>query len=184
MTNTSSCTFSVATLRCSRCPTISISTNRCLALQMSVAPLRSTQFMRLARRGYFLWRTRTPHDYDRHDLTAQRRLIHSLYGDMGWELPRLLTKLDKADDLYLDSISTIVMDTWTRGRVTLVGDAGYSPALRSAAEPASPSSARTSSPRNWPRRAAITFADSRRTSRPYDPPSGTARPSDPPSSRP
>ena len=84
-----------------------------------------------------------PHDYDRHDLTAQRRLIHGLYGDMGWELPRLLTELE-ADDLYLDSISTIVMDTWTRGRVTLVGDAGYSPALRSAAEPASPSSARPS----------------------------------------
>jgi 2-polyprenyl-6-methoxyphenol hydroxylase-like FAD-dependent oxidoreductase len=35
--------------------------------------------------------------------------------------------LENADDLYLDSISTIVMETWTRGRVTLVGDAGYSP---------------------------------------------------------
>ena len=78
-------------------------------------------------RVLLLWRTRTPHDYDRHDLTAQRRLIHGLYGDMGWELPRLLTELDKADDLYLDSISRIVMDTWSRGRVTLVGDAGYSP---------------------------------------------------------
>ena len=59
--------------------------------------------------------------------TAQRRLINNLYGDMGWEVPRLLTELETADDLYLDSISTIVMDTWTRGRVTLVGDAGYSP---------------------------------------------------------
>ena len=78
-------------------------------------------------RALLLWRTRTPHDYDRHDLAAQRRLIHYLYGDMDWEMPRLLTGLDKADDLYLDSISTIVMDTWTRGRVTLVGDAGYSP---------------------------------------------------------
>lgn len=78
-------------------------------------------------RVLLLWRTRTPHDYDRHDPAAQRRLIHNLYGDMGWEMPRLLTELDKADDLYMDSISTIVMDTWTRGRVTLVGDAGYSP---------------------------------------------------------
>ena len=78
-------------------------------------------------RVLFLWRVRTPHDYDRHDPTAQRRLIHSLYGDMGWEIPRLLTELESADDLYLDSISTIVMDTWTRSRVTLVGDAGYSP---------------------------------------------------------
>jgi 2-polyprenyl-6-methoxyphenol hydroxylase-like FAD-dependent oxidoreductase len=78
-------------------------------------------------RVLLLWRARTPHDYDRHDLSAQRRLIHGLYGDMGWEMPRLLTELEQADDLYLDSISTIVMDTWTRGRVTLVGDAGYSP---------------------------------------------------------
>lgn len=78
-------------------------------------------------RVLLLWRTPTPHDYDRHDAAAQRRLIRNLYGDMGWEVPRLLTYLDKADDLYLDSISTIVMDTWTRGRITLVGDAGYCP---------------------------------------------------------
>jgi 2-polyprenyl-6-methoxyphenol hydroxylase-like FAD-dependent oxidoreductase len=78
-------------------------------------------------RVLLLWRTPTLHDYDRHDVTAQRRLINNLYGDMGWEVPRILAELETADDLYLDSISTIVMDTWTRGRVTLAGDAGYSP---------------------------------------------------------
>jgi 2-polyprenyl-6-methoxyphenol hydroxylase-like FAD-dependent oxidoreductase len=78
-------------------------------------------------RVLLLWRTPTPHDYDRHDLAAQRRLIRNLYSGMGWEVPRLLAELDTADDLYLDSISTIVMDTWTRGSITLVGDAGYSP---------------------------------------------------------
>ena len=30
-------------------------------------------------------------------------------------------------DFYFDSISQIVMDSWVKGRVTLVGDAGYSP---------------------------------------------------------
>jgi 2-polyprenyl-6-methoxyphenol hydroxylase-like FAD-dependent oxidoreductase len=50
-----------------------------------------------------------------------------LYGDLGWEVPRLLAELDRAEDLYLDSISQVVMDTWTSGRVALVGDAGYSP---------------------------------------------------------
>ena len=78
-------------------------------------------------RVLLLWRTPTPHDYDRHDPAAQRRLIRNLYSGMGWEVPRLLAELDTADDLYLDSISTIVMDTWTRGSITLVGDAGYSP---------------------------------------------------------
>jgi 2-polyprenyl-6-methoxyphenol hydroxylase-like FAD-dependent oxidoreductase len=48
-------------------------------------------------------------------------------GDLDWEVPRLLAELDRADDLYLDSISQIVMPTWTTGRVALVGDAGYCP---------------------------------------------------------
>jgi 2-polyprenyl-6-methoxyphenol hydroxylase-like FAD-dependent oxidoreductase len=86
-------------------------------------PVRGTGQARVI----LLWRTPALHDFDHHDVAAQRRLIRNMYGDMGWEVPRLLTELENADDLYLDSISTIVMETWTRGRVTLVGDAGYSP---------------------------------------------------------
>jgi 2-polyprenyl-6-methoxyphenol hydroxylase-like FAD-dependent oxidoreductase len=86
-------------------------------------PVRGTSQARVI----LLWRTPTLHDFDHHDVAAQRRLIRNMYGDMGWEVPRLLTELENTDDLYIDSISTIVMETWTRGRVTLVGDAGYSP---------------------------------------------------------
>jgi 2-polyprenyl-6-methoxyphenol hydroxylase-like FAD-dependent oxidoreductase len=78
-------------------------------------------------RVVLLWRTPQLHDYDRHDRDAQRQLLRNLYGDLGWEVPRLLTELDQAEDLYLDSISQVVMDAWTSGRVALVGDAGYSP---------------------------------------------------------
>ena len=38
--------------------------------------------------------------------------------------------MDAADDFYFDSISQIVMDRWSSGRLALVGDAGYSPAPR------------------------------------------------------
>jgi 2-polyprenyl-6-methoxyphenol hydroxylase-like FAD-dependent oxidoreductase len=88
-----------------------------------IYPVRGTDEARVV----LLWRTPALHDYDRHSLAAQRRLITNLYSDMGWEMPRLLAELEYADDLYLDSISTIVMDSWTQGRVSLVGDAGYSP---------------------------------------------------------
>jgi 2-polyprenyl-6-methoxyphenol hydroxylase-like FAD-dependent oxidoreductase len=89
----------------------------------AIYPVRKTGQARVI----LLWRTPAAHDFDRRDIAAQRRLIRNLYGDMGWEVPRLLAEMEHADDLYLDSISAIVMDTWTRGRVTLVGDAGYSP---------------------------------------------------------
>ena len=78
-------------------------------------------------RALFLWRTPRLHDYDRHDGQAQRLLVRSLFGDLEWELPRLLDELDRAEDLYLDSIRQVVLDSWTSGRVALIGDAGYSP---------------------------------------------------------
>jgi 2-polyprenyl-6-methoxyphenol hydroxylase-like FAD-dependent oxidoreductase len=89
----------------------------------AIYPVRETGQARVL----FLWRTPVLHDYDRRELAAQRGLIRNMFGDMGWEVPHLLVELENADDLYLDSISAIVMDSWTKGRVTLVGDAGYSP---------------------------------------------------------
>jgi 2-polyprenyl-6-methoxyphenol hydroxylase-like FAD-dependent oxidoreductase len=36
-----------------------------------------------------------------------------------------------ADDLFFDSVSQIRMSSWTKGRVALVGDAGYAPSFLS-----------------------------------------------------
>ena len=40
----------------------------------------------------------------------------------GW-----LDELDRTPTFYFDSITQLQLDTWSRGRVTLVGDAGYCP---------------------------------------------------------
>ncbi len=40
----------------------------------------------------------------------------------GW-----LDELDRTPAFYFDSITQLELDTWSRGRVTLVGDAGYCP---------------------------------------------------------
>ncbi|WP_412746836.1 FAD-dependent monooxygenase [Krasilnikovia sp. MM14-A1004] len=80
-----------------------------------------------AARATFLFRRAEEFRYDHRDLDRQRALLRETYAGDGWEVPRLLAELDAADDFYLDSISQVVMDSWSRGRVTLVGDAGYSP---------------------------------------------------------
>jgi 2-polyprenyl-6-methoxyphenol hydroxylase-like FAD-dependent oxidoreductase len=64
---------------------------------------------------------------DHRDIEGQKQALHQLYGSDGWQVPRLLAAIDATEDFYFDSISQIVMDGWTKGRVTLVGDAGYSP---------------------------------------------------------
>ncbi|MFC9925174.1 FAD-dependent monooxygenase [Streptomyces sp. NPDC127190] len=63
--------------------------------------------------------------YDRRDLDAQRRILTERFAGMGWEAPYVLGALRDADDLYFDAIAQIHVDRLTRGRVALLGDAGY-----------------------------------------------------------
>jgi 2-polyprenyl-6-methoxyphenol hydroxylase-like FAD-dependent oxidoreductase len=78
-------------------------------------------------RGGFLFRRSEELVLDYRDVDGQKQVLHQIYGGDGWQVPRLLAEIDAAEDFYFDSISQIVMDSWIKGRVTLVGDAGYSP---------------------------------------------------------
>ena len=40
-------------------------------------------------------------------------------------MPRILGELDHTQDLYFDRVSQIRMESWSRGRVALVGDAAF-----------------------------------------------------------
>lgn len=64
-----------------------------------------------------------------HDSAGQKRLLHGIFGNDGWECPEILARLDAADELYFDPVSQIRMPQWTRGRVALLGDAAYCPSL-------------------------------------------------------
>ena len=78
-------------------------------------------------RALFMFRRAEELDYDYHDVEQQKRLLRGAYAGGGWEVPRLLGYLEDTDAFYFDSISQIHMDAFSRGRVALVGDAGYAP---------------------------------------------------------
>jgi 2-polyprenyl-6-methoxyphenol hydroxylase-like FAD-dependent oxidoreductase len=78
-------------------------------------------------RAVFLFRTPEPLQYHHRDTPRQKQLLREHFADMGWEVPRLLAALDDNGAFYFDSITQVRLDTWSRGRVTLVGDAGYCP---------------------------------------------------------
>lgn len=61
----------------------------------------------------------------------QFELVERAFAGDGWEVPRLLAAMRTADDLFFDSVSQIRMSSWTKGRVALVGDAGYAPSFLS-----------------------------------------------------
>ncbi|WP_240746592.1 FAD-dependent monooxygenase [Cryptosporangium phraense] len=64
-------------------------------------------------------------ELDRRDRRAQEDAVRSAFAGRGWEIPRLLDAMSRADDYYFASTGQVEVDQWHRGRVVLVGDAGY-----------------------------------------------------------
>ena len=59
------------------------------------------------------------------DREAQTALLRQTFAACGWECARVLAELDGASDLYFDAVSQIKLESWSRGRVALVGDAAF-----------------------------------------------------------
>lgn len=78
-------------------------------------------------RALFLFRATQPLAYDRHDVPGQKELLREVFRGLDSNVDRWLEELDTTTAFYFDAITQVAMDTWSRGRVTLVGDAGYCP---------------------------------------------------------
>ncbi|MFI0264066.1 FAD-dependent monooxygenase [Streptomyces sp. NPDC017056] len=66
-----------------------------------------------------------PLAHDRRDVDAQKELVARRFAHVGWEAPRLLRAMRTAPDFFFDSMGQVRLDSWSRGRVALLGDAGY-----------------------------------------------------------
>ena len=62
---------------------------------------------------------------DYRDTDAQFAELERRMADDGWVRPQLLQYMRTAPDFYFDEMSQVKMDRWSKGRVALVGDAGY-----------------------------------------------------------
>ncbi|MEU0840845.1 FAD-dependent monooxygenase [Streptomyces sp. NPDC005962] len=58
---------------------------------------------------------------------ALRQLVVDKLASLRWEGSRLAKAAREAPDFYCDAMARIQMDCWSRGRVALLGDAGYCP---------------------------------------------------------
>jgi hypothetical protein len=97
------------------------------------------------------------------DVEEQYQRTEAVFADGGWEAPRLLKAMRRAEDLYFDTVSQIRMPVWSSGRVVLVGDAAYAPVswrrettLRRRSPPMSESPSRLSKPtKPWRQKATV-----------------------------
>lgn len=64
-------------------------------------------------------------ELDRAGRAAQEAAVREAFAGAGWEAPRLLAAMSRATDFYFASASQVDLDSWSDGRIALLGDAGY-----------------------------------------------------------
>lgn len=63
--------------------------------------------------------------YDYRDEAQQRSIIEAQFTGQGWRTAELLDEVSRSKSFYFDKLCQVRMPAWTKGRVALVGDAGY-----------------------------------------------------------
>jgi len=77
-------------------------------------------------RAYLGFETPEAINYDYRNTIAQKDLVAERTPQVGNVLPQIVRYMYEADNFYFDSVNQVIMDSWSKGLVTLVGDAGYS----------------------------------------------------------
>ena len=78
-------------------------------------------------RALFMFRSKEELQYHYRDAVRQKELLCEAFAGMHATVDGWLAEVDRTPTFYFDSITQLQLDTWSRGRVTLVGDAGYCP---------------------------------------------------------
>ncbi|WP_155370780.1 FAD-dependent monooxygenase [Catellatospora vulcania] len=87
-------------------------------------------------KAYFIFRSGVL-TYDHRDVDQHKRLVRDAFaGETSWRIRDLLAAALADPDFYFDALSQVQMDSWSTGRVALVGDAAWcaSPASGAGAE--------------------------------------------------
>lgn len=61
------------------------------------------------------------------DVKKEKETFADIFQGAGWQVEAILESLKENDDFYCERQGLVKLDTWSQGRVTLVGDAAYCP---------------------------------------------------------
>ncbi|KAM0425707.1 hypothetical protein ACHAPT_008954 [Fusarium lateritium] len=61
------------------------------------------------------------------DIVEEKAALTDIFQGAGWQTEELLEALRKSEDFYCQRMGLVKLDSWSKGRVVLVGDAAYCP---------------------------------------------------------
>jgi 2-polyprenyl-6-methoxyphenol hydroxylase-like FAD-dependent oxidoreductase len=109
-------------LRLDHCGMACATSGRTVALQ-------ATDPDKPARASFYLTDPQLGFDY--RDTERNKRLFAEGFAGMGWEVPNMLDGLAEASEVYFDSIAQVHVESYSHGRVCLIGDAAWCASPRS-----------------------------------------------------
>jgi 2-polyprenyl-6-methoxyphenol hydroxylase-like FAD-dependent oxidoreductase len=65
----------------------------------------------------------------RKGIEEEKKAFAEIFDGAGWRTEELLEALKDSDDFYCERVAFVKMDSWSRGRVALVGVAAYCPSV-------------------------------------------------------
>lgn len=66
-----------------------------------------------------------PLELERADRAEQVGELRRRFGDVGWEVPRILAGLTNTDEFYFEDLTQVKAPSWHQGRIVLLGDAAW-----------------------------------------------------------
>ena len=78
-------------------------------------------------RAVYIFFPEQPLDYDHRDVERQKNQLRAAFTGVSAQVDRWLDEVGRTPTFYFDAITQLELTSWSRGRVTLVGDAGYCP---------------------------------------------------------
>lgn len=61
------------------------------------------------------------------DRMKQKACFAEIFAGLGWEAPRVIEQMMSAKNFYSDELMQVKLQSWSQGRVALVGDAAWAP---------------------------------------------------------
>ncbi|MGW1346541.1 FAD-dependent oxidoreductase [Kribbella sp. NPDC002412] len=58
-----------------------------------------------------------------------RTALRSAYRELGWVVPEAIERCPEPEEIYYDQVAQIVMPSWSKGRVVLLGDSAHAVSL-------------------------------------------------------
>lgn len=65
----------------------------------------------------------------RGDVEEEKTAFADIFRGAGWQAENLVKSMRDADDFYCERLGLVKLESWSRGRVALVGDAAYCPTV-------------------------------------------------------